>query len=738
MFILAAVVLTALSVLSYLRVNTLIESSAQVKHTQLIQLNLQEIESSIAEAELNQKNFLISGDSSLLVARDASMAESRAFLATLATFVRDNPKQVKNLETLQLMIDTRMSNMKAGQSLYQQGPKTEEFALKFREALQLQANIMKTISLMKGEEEELLRLRSSTLDRAAIITPRLTVFLSVIAVIILTASYFSIIRELKNADHLRMAVEASKQELVLSNAGLQKKTSQLAEGQELAHIGSWEWDVAANKIEWSDELYRIYGLTPQEFKADYDGFLKYTHPDDRATVNDIIQRSFQTHEPFSFLQRIITADGQVKILSATGKVFTDSRGNTRRMAGTAQDVTLLKETEERFEKIFNHNPVPMTLAEIKTNKIGYANRAFYSLFGYNASEVIGHTTEELNLISPEENQRLIGIMLATLQEGRSVEELQALPAEEIEEVLNKLKQSDLMKSLEITYTRKNGETFPAVVSFEIVGLGNQRYTIGSYHDVSARRKAQEQLTLQNQSLVRANKELESFNFISSHDLQEPLRQVQNFSSRLITNERANLTEKGQELLTKMNGAATRMRTLITDLLTYSRTTSTERKFEMASLDELVKEVTEELKEFIDEKHAKIEVAGADDIRVIRFQFLQLLHNLIGNALKFARTDVPPHITIQNTRVHHPVVDGHSLGEKEYSHFTVSDNGIGFEPQYRERIFEVFQRLHDKEKFAGTGIGLSIVKKIVENHGGVITATGEPNKGARFDIYIPVA
>ncbi len=257
-------------------------------------------------------------------------------------------------------------------------------------------------------------------------------------------------------------------------------------------------------------------------------------------------------------------------------------------------------------------------------------------------------------------------------------------------------------------------------------------------------QANEELAFQNEEkekrtaeLVIANKELESFNYISSHDLQEPLRQIQNFSSRIITDEQQNLSDKGKNYLEKMNNAANRMQTLIADLLVYSRTKTAERKFEITDLNQIVKDVTAEFKETIDEKHATIEVGEMCDANVIPFQFRQLMHNLIGNSLKFSSPNIPPHIKISSCNITHSKPNNANLTpEKEYCHISITDNGIGFEPQYKDRIFEVFQRLHDKQKINGTGIGLAIVKKIVENHNGIITATSKLNGGATFDIYIP--
>lgn len=239
-------------------------------------------------------------------------------------------------------------------------------------------------------------------------------------------------------------------------------------------------------------------------------------------------------------------------------------------------------------------------------------------------------------------------------------------------------------------------------------------------------------------LIEINKELESFNYISSHDLQEPLRHIQSFASRIIVDEKDNLSDKAKVYFDKIISAANRMQCLLTDLLTYSRTATDDRIFETIDLNNMVNEIKLEFKETIVEKHAIIEVKDLCEVHVIQFQFHQLMYNLIGNALKFSKADTPPHIKISSKMVMQSDVENMPLLPMiNYSHITIEDNGIGFEPQYENKIFELFQRLHDKQKIAGTGIGLAIVKKIVENHKGFIKATGEINLGARFDVYVPL-
>ena len=235
----------------------------------------------------------------------------------------------------------------------------------------------------------------------------------------------------------------------------------------------------------------------------------------------------------------------------------------------------------------------------------------------------------------------------------------------------------------------------------------------------------------------ANKELLAFTYISSHDLQEPLRKIQTFAMVILEDENRNLSDEGKFNFQRMRSAAARMQQLIDDLLSFSRISTTDHKFEKTELSVIVDEVKMELKDTIQEKHATIESNELCAANIIPFQFRQLIYNLISNALKFSNPEVPSKIMIKSKIVKGSRLNNEKLStEKKYCHIIIKDNGIGFESHFSERIFGVFQKLHNKEVFGGTGIGLAIVKKIVENHHGIITATSELNEGATFDIYIP--
>jgi light-regulated signal transduction histidine kinase (bacteriophytochrome) len=238
-------------------------------------------------------------------------------------------------------------------------------------------------------------------------------------------------------------------------------------------------------------------------------------------------------------------------------------------------------------------------------------------------------------------------------------------------------------------------------------------------------------------LEQINKELQSFTYISSHDLQEPLRKIQTFASLIVDKELNNLSENGKDKFLRIQSAAQRMQTLINDLLSYSRTNVQERIFEKTDLSEIINAVREDLKEELEQKNGVIENNESQVVNIIPFQFRQLIYNLASNSVKFAQSDTPPHIKIISTLGKGKLFENDLLSpEKNYCHISISDNGIGFDQQYNKKIFDVFQRLHGRELYNGTGIGLAIVKKIVENHNGFISAKGEVNKGATFDIYIP--
>jgi light-regulated signal transduction histidine kinase (bacteriophytochrome) len=242
----------------------------------------------------------------------------------------------------------------------------------------------------------------------------------------------------------------------------------------------------------------------------------------------------------------------------------------------------------------------------------------------------------------------------------------------------------------------------------------------------------------NHLLSMSNQNLEQFAYIASHDLQEPLRKIQQFGD-LLKKKYESPSDQALTYLERMQSAASRMSVLITDLLTFARVSNNKLNFEQVSLNDLISMTLSDLELRIQETSAKIKIESLPVIHGDNVQLGQLFQNLLSNALKFRKAEIDPEIHIYSEIVRAADVPSHvkpTRWTKSYHRVSVADNGIGFDQQYAARIFQAFQRLHGKSEFEGTGIGLAICEKVAANHGGAITASGEPGEGAVFDIYLP--
>ena len=386
----------------------------------------------------------------------------------------------------------------------------------------------------------------------------------------------------------------------------------------------------------------------------------------------------------------------------------------------------LAESESNFRQLIMDAPVGITLLTGKELKVELANDLYLEIVGREREAFVGFPI--FDVLPEAKSQGFHAILEQVIATDT--------PYFASEQELKIMRRRGL-ETFFVNYTYQpvhdaNGQVSGVLaVVVDVTEMVNMRMRT---EDVVKQRTAD--LQKANMQLAKSNMDLEQFAYVASHDLQEPLRKIMAFGDLL--KNRLTLAEVEQDLFNRMYSAVHRMQRLIDDLLTFSRV-SLQGKNEIINPNKLLAEVQVDLETAIKEKGAKITSEELLPIEGDQVQIRQLFQNLLSNAIKFARKDIPPEVRI-NSSLLIGMDTGFEVPEKHkkklFQLITVSDNGIGFEQQYAEKIFKVFQRLHGLSEYKGTGVGLSIVQKVVENHQGYVKAVGEPGNGATFRILLP--
>jgi PAS domain S-box-containing protein len=476
-----------------------------------------------------------------------------------------------------------------------------------------------------------------------------------------------------------------------------RHTFELA-GSGMAHIGMDRRFIRVNR-----RLCEILGYEEHEL-------LRLTgrqisHPDDLDIINEQRPRLYAGEiDAVRVEKRYLRKDGSVVWVHFSMTVERDAEGKPLYEIGVYEDITAQLDAQLRLRESEGHYRQTFELAasgicHVKDGRFVRVNKRLCEILGYPEQELLGKHVKE---ISHPEDRDVTDAERARIRKG------------EIESA-----------RFEKRYLRADGAVVWCRIAIALVRdvFGMPQHEVAVFDDITDRKKAEAALNEAHEELKRSNAELEQFAYVASHDLQEPLRMVASYTQLLARRYDERLDGDAREFMAYVVDGASRMKQLIEDLLAYSRLGTKGIDFKRVSAEAALRRALFNLRSAIDETGAAVTHDPMPTLPADEMQLGQLLQNLIGNALKF-RSAAAPRIHIKNAELEHDW------------QFEVRDNGIGIEPQYYERIFMVFQRLHNKGEYPGTGIGLAICKKVVERHGGRIWVESRPGEGSSFFFTLP--
>jgi PAS domain S-box-containing protein len=447
------------------------------------------------------------------------------------------------------------------------------------------------------------------------------------------------------------------------------------------------------------------------------GWHEAVHPDDRAKDLEVWEGAVAARGPCEYEHRLRRRDGAYRYFAVRAvPVFADD-GAIREWAGIHTDITQRKLTEQslrdgerQFRELADAMPQIVWGAQ-PDGLFDYYNRRWYEFTG--RPEGGGPDVSWIDVVHPEDHQESVERWLSAIKSGDAYE------------IESRLKRRDGEYRWHLTRALPVHNPEKTIVRW-----------FGTCTDIDQRKRTEDQLRSSTVMLMQNNRELEEFASVASHDLQEPLRKIQSFVGYLKDEQAATLNDEGRAYLDRIDNAAARMTTLVADLLEISRLSSQAKPFIPVNLNEVVSGVLSDLEVRLAQTCGRVEILDLPVVDSDPVQMRQLLQNLIGNALKFHRKDEAPLVRVSAEMIDSADANGR-VQSGAACRISVADNGIGFDEKYLDRVFTIFQRLHGRGQYEGTGIGLAICRKIVERHGGTITATSRLGRGSTFIVTLPL-
>jgi PAS domain S-box-containing protein len=497
------------------------------------------------------------------------------------------------------------------------------------------------------------------------------------------------------------------------------------ETEELLSFGTWTWNIITDEVTWSKGMYALLGYDKKTLPVITNNFyLNRVAEEDIHDLQTALNKAIEDKKVFEKEYTIIAFNGEEKRVYSKGKVIVNENGEAVKMLGTTRciidhsqlytSLANYKQMSLEKEEFLGHGSWEMNYLE----KTMHWSDGMYRLFGYDPQKdkeslTVNEQLYQLHITEQDYNNGMI-----------SREERLSNKSSYVWEYEIKAKNGDLKKL----------ETFGKIIRDR---TGTPIKLIGTTRDITQLRNYERELEKKIVELKRSNKDLEDFAYIASHDIQEPLRKITSFSERLKTKYSKELDDEAKKYLERIMAATKNARLLIDGLMDFSRLTNEGEIFEKADLNVLLQEVKTELELKIEETETLIKSEHLPTLEVVPVQIKQLFINLLLNAIKFKKPDTSPNIEIKSSRLSKAESSRLNLNPLlTYQKITIEDRGIGFEEEYAEKIFEMFQRLHSKAEYPGAGIGLALCKKIIENHGGTIFANSQLGKGTMFSVILP--
>lgn len=533
----------------------------------------------------------------------------------------------------------------------------------------------------------------------------------------LTGIILNYVETVRNEQRIISRLDIEVKEKQALTANLIEREGLLANAEKISSLGSWELNIKANSYKWSDELYRIYGFEGNTFQPTHAIAEQVVVPEYNKKLTKELTNAVKNKTTFAVEYQIIQPNGTKRYVLNQG-YFTSKEG---KLIGTIQDITELKEATLKLRK----NETLLREGEAVSNNGSWEwhsnhehifwSDEMFNIHGYLPHSTIVTISSYFNFVYPED-------------------------AAELKKTFAEARQSKASFKANYRIIRPNGEIryVSTTAKFKEDEIGDGYSYLGNTQDVTRLKETQRKLEEKINELNVSNKDLEQFAYVASHDLQEPLRKIRAFGDRLKTRFTAHISEEGQDYVERMQNAAERMQTLIDDLLAFSKVTREAKEFHPVDLNQLISKVLSDLDFTIESTNAKINLTVHEQVNGIASQLAQVFQNILSNSLKFIKPNTQPVIDISSQiLIGSSVPFVKALPNQYYCVIKITDNGIGFDESYAGKIFDLFQRLHSRTEYKGTGIGLAICKKIVENHAGFIFAKSIEGEGASFFIILPI-